>query len=62
MEGIYKTSVSKETLDGCPMAYKPMEEIVKHIADTVTIDRIIRPIYNFKASEYAGRKSGKSFD
>jgi RNA-splicing ligase RtcB len=58
MEGIYTTSVSKETLDECPMAYKPMEEIVKQIADTVTIDRIIRPIYNFKASEYGGRKRG----
>jgi RNA-splicing ligase RtcB len=58
MEGIYTTSVSKETLDECPMAYKPMEKIVKHIADTVTIDRVIRPIYNFKASEYAGRKRG----
>lgn len=54
MEGVFTTSVCKETLDECPMAYKPMEEIIKHIADTVTIDRIIRPIYNFKASERAG--------
>lgn len=56
MEGIFTTSVCKETLDECPMAYKPMGEIVKHIADTVTIDRVIRPIYNFKASEPTGKK------
>lgn len=56
MEGIYTTSVSKETLDECPMAYKPMEEIVKNISGTVKIEKIIRPIYNFKASELAGGK------
>jgi len=31
------------------MAYKSMDDIIKHIADTVEIERIIRPIYNFKA-------------
>ena len=56
MDGIYTTSVSQGTLDECPMAYKPMEEITKYIGDTVRIDRIIRPIYNFKASEHSGRK------
>ena len=49
MEGIYTTSVSQSTLDECPMAYKPMEDIVKNIADTVHIKKIINPIYNFKA-------------
>jgi tRNA-splicing ligase RtcB len=49
MDGIYTTSVNKDTLDECPMAYKPMEDIVKHIGDTVSIEKIIRPIYNFKA-------------
>ncbi len=56
MEGIYTTSVSRETLDECPMAYKPMDEIIKNISPTVTIDRIIKPIYNFKASENANNK------
>ena len=51
MEGIYSTTVNKETLDECPMAYKPMEEIVRNIRDTVTIDCVIRPMYNFKAAE-----------
>lgn len=55
MEGIYTTSVSQDTLDECPMAYKPMEEILTNISDTVCVERIIRPIYNFKASEHGGR-------
>ena len=51
MNGIYTTSVAKDTIDECPMVYKPMEEIIRQIHDTVTIDARIRPIYNFKASE-----------
>ena len=49
MEGIYTTSVGRSTLDECPMAYKRMEDIVDNIHPTVEIQRIIRPIYNFKA-------------
>lgn len=49
MKGIFTTCVSKNTLDECPMTYKPIEEIVKHIGETVDIiDRLI-PVYNFKA-------------
>lgn len=51
MDGIYTTSVNSDTLDECPMAYKPIESIVDNIGDTVEIEKIIRPIYNFKASE-----------
>ncbi len=51
MEGIYTTSLSKETLDEAPFAYKPMEEIIANIQDTVEINKIIKPVYNFKASE-----------
>lgn len=50
MAGIYTTSANDSTLDESPMAYKPMEEIVALIEPTVTIERIIKPIYNFKAS------------
>ncbi len=49
MEGIYTTSVSRKTLDECAFAYKPMDEIIENVGDTVDIiDRIV-PIYNFKA-------------
>lgn len=50
MEGIYTTSVNRDTLDECPMAYKGIDDIVNNIDDTVEIDRMIKPIYNFKAS------------
>lgn len=49
MEGIYTTSVNRDTLDECPMAYKGMDDIVSNIDNTAEIDRIIKPIYNFKA-------------
>jgi len=51
MEGIYSTTINKSTLDECAMAYKPMEEIIENIQDTVDIINIIKPIYNFKAAE-----------
>lgn len=51
MEGIYTTSVGKNTLDECPMAYKGMEDIVGNIGDTAEIKKIIKPVYNFKAGE-----------
>lgn len=59
MTGIYTTSVSKDTLDECPMAYKPIEDILKNISKTVRVEGIIKPIYNFKASEHSGQKSRK---
>lgn len=50
MDGIFTTSVSKDTLDEAPMVYKPMDEIISKIGDTVEIVKIIKPIYNFKSS------------
>ena len=49
MQNVYSTSVCYETIDESPMVYKPMQEIVSQIADTVKIIDIIKPIYNFKA-------------
>lgn len=51
MNGIYSTSISKSTLDECPMAYKSMKDIVDNISPTADIVKIIKPIYNFKAGE-----------
>lgn len=51
MDGIFTTSVSEETIDEAPMVYKSMDEIVENIKDTVDILEIIKPVYNFKASE-----------
>ena len=49
MKDIYSTSVVEETIDEAPFAYKPMQEIIDNIKDTVEIEKIIKPIYNFKA-------------
>lgn len=51
MEGIYSSTINKSTIDESPMAYKPMDEIVANIGDTVDITAIIKPLYNFKAAE-----------
>ena len=51
MSGIYSTTVSKETLDEAPMAYKTMDDIVNNINPTAHIEKFIKPIFNFKAAE-----------
>lgn len=51
MEGIYTTSVNQSTIDESPMVYKTLDEIAENIKDTVEIEKIIKPIYNFKACE-----------
>ena len=51
MEGIYTTSVNQSTIDESPMVYKSIDEIVANIHDSVDIVTIIKPIYNFKASD-----------
>ena len=50
MEGIWTSSVNKNTIDESPMVYKPIEEIKENIKDTVEIEKIIKPVYNFKAN------------
>ena len=49
--GIYSTTVDESTLDECPMAYKGMKDIVDNIAPTAEIIKILKPIYNFKATK-----------
>jgi hypothetical protein len=49
MKGIYSPSISRDTLDEAPFAYRGMDEIRETINDTVEITDILRPVYNFKA-------------
>lgn len=49
MKDVYSTSVAEDTIDEAPFVYKPMQEIIDNIKDTVKIEKIIKPIYNFKA-------------
>ena len=51
MEGIYTTSVNEQTIDEAPMAYKSLDDIIDVIRDSVDIIDIMKPVYNFKASD-----------
>jgi RNA-splicing ligase RtcB len=51
MNGIYSTTLTDDTVDECPMAYKSMDEILSVISDTVDVTELLKPISNFKASE-----------
>ena len=53
MKGIYSPSISRRTLDEAPFAYRSLEEIRSAAADAVSIEKILRPVYNFKAGEEA---------
>ena len=51
MKGIYTTSVNENTLDEAPMAYKSLEDIIDVIRESVDVIDVMKPIYNFKASD-----------
>ena len=53
MEGIYTTSVNEDTLDEAPMAYKSLNDIIDVIGESVEIIEVLKPIFNYKASEPA---------
>ncbi len=51
MSQVYSTSVSESTLDEAPQAYKSLEDIIGVIGESVRILDVMKPIYNFKASD-----------
>ena len=51
MKGIYTTSVNEQTIDEAPMAYKSLEDIIDVIKESVDVIDIMKPVYNFKASD-----------
>jgi len=51
MSGIYTTSINEGTLDEAPMAYKSIDDIIDVIRESVMIMDVMKPVYNFKASE-----------
>ncbi len=51
MEGIYTTTVMLKKLDEAPMAYKPIEEILEFVGDSLEVIDTMKPLYNFKAVE-----------
>lgn len=50
MKDVWSSCVKKSTLDEAPQAYKDGKEIIEYIKETVTINDIMKPIYNFKAN------------
>lgn len=54
MKDVFTTSVNQNTIDESPMVYKPMEEILGNITEAVDVIDILKPIYNFKASDLDG--------
>ena len=57
MDGIYSSCIGQETLDEAPFAYRGLDEIAAAVSETVGVDRIIRPVYSFKAG--SGYRSGR---
>ena len=51
MEGVYTTSINENTLDEAPMAYKSLGDIIDVIRESVDVIDVMKPVYNFKASE-----------
>lgn len=59
MEGIYTTSVNKNTIDEAPMVYKSLDDIIGVISESVDIVDIMKPVYNFKAADDLPWKQNK---
>lgn len=49
MKGIYSSCINKDTLDEAPFAYRSLVELQGAIEETVEINQILRPVYNYKA-------------
>lgn len=59
MKNVYSSTVSEETLDEAPNAYKSMENIINNLIDDFNIFQILKPIYNFKGgNEYENKIQG----
>lgn len=49
MDGIYSTSVTRDTLDESPFAYRRIDEIKEAVSNVINVEGILKPVYNFKA-------------
>jgi len=46
--GVYSSTISKDTLDEAPFAYKEPDQILEFLPKSVVVERRIKPIYNLK--------------
>lgn len=51
MKGIYSSCIGEDTLDEAPFAYRPIDRLMENIKDTVEVNHVLKPVYNFKAGE-----------
>lgn len=51
MSHVFSTTVTENTFDESPFAYKTYANIEKHLNETVNVKEIVRPVYNIKAGE-----------
>lgn len=51
MEGVNTWSLSEDMIDESPSAYKKLEDILPWLAETVKIEDILKPVYNYKIAE-----------
>ena len=50
MKDIYTTCVGMGTLDEAPQAYKSIDIIMENIGETIEVEEVIKPVYNFKSN------------
>ena len=51
MEGIQTWSLSEDVIDESPSAYKKLEDILPWLAETVDVEGVLKPVYNYKIAE-----------
>lgn len=51
MEGVNTWSLSEDVIDESPSAYKKLEDILPWLAETVKVEGILKPVYNYKIAE-----------
>jgi RNA-splicing ligase RtcB len=51
MKDVYSTTVSSETLDEAPDAYKTLDNILDKVKDLIVVHKVLKPIYNFKGGK-----------
>lgn len=48
MRGIYSSCVGRKSVDEAPQAYKDSNKTLDLVRQTVDVERIVKPVYNFK--------------
>lgn len=51
MEGVNTWSLSEDVIDESPSAYKKLEDILPWLAETVKVEGVLKPVYNYKIAE-----------